>query len=567
MNASISRSSMEPGRDTISTVDLGKGSDNPRGEYEEYLELSREFTGKRLQKLVRKVDWHVLPQLIIIYLLSYIDRNNVGMGTLHVDTPRTSVLRRNHVHRSFSLTSLPTPGNAKLFGALPDMRMSGQDWNTGLAVFFVTYAAGGVPSNIALKRFGPRIWLPFLLFTVSLILISSSLQNNRAGWITFRVLLGWFEAGVFPGCSFILTIWYSPAEIHTRLSIFFCGASAAGAFSGLLAYGIGHLDHTWGFRGWRWIYCLEGLFSLLIAIGAWFLINDTPAKVTNWLSPEERRFLILRHRFAAGGETGIAEKEEFSWKAAREAFTVRTAYKTERSTLLTQGVLDGYSLFTSMPCKVTIVIELFAANITCNSAATEFTLCVAVYGYAFILPTIIFNLGYTAAEAQAMTAPPYIFACMITLFSGWAADRWRQRMLSVLLPNLLAVFGFIVMIITSRYPNLPGVTLTAWIALNCAGSMKRAVGMGAMISFSQLGGIVGSNIYIAAQSPTYPVGFGISLGMLSVFGVIWPVVYWLILKRINARRAAIPLEEIHARYTDQELSEMGDRSPLFRYST
>ncbi|KAJ4263263.1 hypothetical protein NW764_016140 [Fusarium oxysporum] len=88
------------------------------------------------------------------------------------------------------------------------------------------------------------------------------------------------EAGIFLGCSFILNYWYSPAEIHSRMTIFYCGASFAGAFTGLLAYGIGHLDCTWGFRGWRFIYCIE-----------------------------------------AGGETGIAEKEEFSWRAAKDAFT------------------------------------------------------------------------------------------------------------------------------------------------------------------------------------------------------------------------------------------------------
>lgn len=70
----------------------------------------------------------------------------------------------------------------------------------------------------------------------------------------------------------------------------------------------------------------KGLFSLVIAVGAWFILNDTPAKVSKWLTPEERRFLVLRARFAAGGETGIAEKEEFSWKAAREAFTVRMIF-------------------------------------------------------------------------------------------------------------------------------------------------------------------------------------------------------------------------------------------------
>ncbi|KAJ4250913.1 hypothetical protein NW762_011563 [Fusarium torreyae] len=418
---------VEDAHDTA--MDVAKGSVHAHTEYDEYLDLCRDFTGQRLQLLVRKVDWHVLPQLIIIYLMSYVDRTNVG--------------------------------NAKLFGAIPDMGMTGQDWNTALSVFFVTYAAGGV----------------------------------------------------------------------------------AGAFSGLLAYGIGHLDYTWGFRGWRFIYCIEGLFSLILSILALWVLNDTPAKITKWLTPEEKKFLVLRNRFAAGGETGIAEKEEFSWKAAKDAFTSFHIYAV---------------------------------------ALMEFTLCVTVYGYSFILPTI--NLGYTAANAQAMTAPPYIFACIVTVFSGWAADRYKQRMLSVVLPNSLAACGFIIMMVTSQYPHLPGVTLfgvflttaglypispavTAWIALNCAGSMRRAVGIGAMISFSQLGGIVGSNIYIAGQAPTYPVGFGISLGMLVVCGIIWPIIYYFILKGINQKRAAIPLEEIQAKYTEQQLSDMGDRSPLFRYST
>lgn len=68
-----------------------------------------------------------------------------------------------------------------------------------------------------------------------------------------------------------------------------------------------------------------GLFSFFLAIGAFFVLNDTPSKVGKWLSPEEKRFLVLRHRFAAGGETGVAEKEEFSWKAATEALKVRTS--------------------------------------------------------------------------------------------------------------------------------------------------------------------------------------------------------------------------------------------------
>ncbi|KAK2811947.1 hypothetical protein FQN50_001654 [Emmonsiellopsis sp. PD_5] len=501
-------------KDVSSPDATEKSAEGPSNtEYEEYLELDRHFQGERLAKLIRKVDWHVLPQLILIYLMSYVDRTNVG--------------------------------NAKLFGALPDLKMSGQQWNTALAAFFVTYAFGGVPSNIALKRFGPKIWLPLLLTCVSVVLICASLQANNGGWTAFRVLLGWVEAGVFPGCSFILTYWYSPNEVHGRMTIFYCGASAAGAFSGLLAYAIGQLDYTWGYRGWRFIYCIEGLISLSLSIAGFWAINDTPAKVTKWLTPEEKRFLVLRHRYMAGGGTGVAEKEEFSWKAAKEALKSPHIYAI---------------------------------------ALTEFTLCVAVYGYSFVLPTIIKDLGFSAIKAQAMTAPPYIFACLITVLSGWFSDRYKQRMLSVILPNILAAIGFIIIMVTVRYPHLPGVTLfgvflvtgglypispavTAWVALNIAGTMKRAVAIGAMISFSQLGGIVGSNIYLESEAPIYNIGFGISLGMLTVFGIIWPVIYYFILKRINAKRAAIPLEEIYAKYTEEELSDMGDRSPLFRYST
>ncbi|KAL3471091.1 major facilitator superfamily domain-containing protein [Aspergillus californicus] len=493
-------------------VATGKVRDT-NSEYLHFLELNDRFSGERLQKLVRKVDWHVLPQLILIYLMSYIDRTNVG--------------------------------NAKLFGVETDLGLSSQQWNTCLSIFFVTYALAGVPSNIALKRFGPKIWLPALLLSVSCILVFTSLQVNFAGWAAFRVILGVFEAGVFPGCSFVLTSWYSPREVHSRMAIFYSGASAAGAFSGLLAYGIGQLDHTWGYRGWRFIYCIEGLFTVLLSISAFWFVHDTPAKVGKWLTPEEKEFLILRHKYSAGGETGVAEKSEFSWKHAGMAFKSLHIY------------------------AVTLI---------------EFTLCVTVYGYSFVLPTIISNLGYSNANAQAMTVPPYVFACLVTTFSGWAADRYQQRMLSVLLPNLMALCGFIIMLVSSRYPSVPGVTLlgvflttgglypispavTAWISLNCAGTMKRAVGIGAMISFSQLGGIVGSNIYISNQSPTYPVGFGISLGMLAVFGCIWPVIYYIILKRINAKRAAMDENEIRAKYTDEQLSDMGDMSPLFRYAT
>ncbi|KAJ9143111.1 MFS general substrate transporter [Pleurostoma richardsiae] len=482
-------------------------------DYAEYVRLSELFVGEKLDRLVRKIDFRILPQLIILYLLCYIDRSNAG--------------------------------NAKLFGALNDMHLSGQDWNTALCVFFATYALGGVPSNIALKRYGPKSWLPALLAICGIINIGTGCQSNMAGFTSLRLILGIVEAGIYPGCSYVLTNWYSPRELHGRMTVFYSGASLASAFSGLLAYGIGQLDHTWGYRGWRFIYVIEGLVSVIIGVLAFFFISPSPENVSTWLDHDEKQFLVLRKRFLHGGESGVGEKDTFSMKHAKLAF---------RS------------------------VHVYAV------ALVEFTVAVVVYGISFVLPTIVNNLGYSALKAQAMSCPPYVFACIMTLTSGFLADRYRQRMLSVVIPNTIAAIGFVIIIASVRYPQVPGVTyfgiflmagglycispaVMAWTALNCAGSMKRAVGMALMLSFSQLGGIVGSNIFIANQAPTYPVGFGICLGMLVVFGIIWPLVYWVILKRINAARASIPRDQIMAKYTEEELADLGDMSPLFKYAT
>ncbi|OKL58480.1 hypothetical protein UA08_06355 [Talaromyces atroroseus] len=506
---------MEPIKPSTTSKDAeveGSVADVTSTEYEYYCWLSGTFSDERLNKLVRKIDYHVLPQLVIVYLLAYIDRSNSG--------------------------------NAKLFGALQDLHMSSQQWNTALSVFFVTYAFGGVPSNIMLNRVGPRFWLPTLLIGCGIIIVCGGLQSSYGGWTAFRVLLGLIEAGIFPGCSFILTSWYSPKELHTRMTVFYSAASIAGAFSGLLAYGLGYLDGTWGYRGWRWIYVIEGLLAVVVGLASFFWISPDPARVKGWLTEEEKEFLLLRHKYSAGGETGVKEKEEFSWEDVKKAFRSVHTYAV---------------------------------------ALIEFTVATVVYGISFVLPTIVENLGYSNVKAQAMTAPPYVFACLVTIFSGWAADRYRQRTLSIILPNAMAVIGFVIIIASVRYPHVPGVTyfgillmagglypispaVMAWVALNMAGHTKRAAGIGLMISISQLGGILGSNIFLSNEAPTYPIGFGLCLAMLAAFGVIWPAIYYFILKNINNKRAAMPAEDILAKYTSEELTEMGDESPLFRYS-
>lgn len=213
--------------------------------YHEYLELGETFQGKRLEKLIRKVDSRIVLPLIMCCLLAYIDRSNVA--------------------------------NAKLFGALADLHMTGQQWNTALSVFFISHAIAGPTLTMMLNKVGAKSWVPLQVILVSIVQICASLQSSYGGWTAFRFLLGAVEPGVFPGCSVILSTWYSPEEVHTRMAFFYSAASCSGSFSGLLAYTIGgSLDHTWGYRDWRFIYCIEAVGTFCMGLLAFLVVIDHP---------------------------------------------------------------------------------------------------------------------------------------------------------------------------------------------------------------------------------------------------------------------------------------------------
>ncbi|WWC91102.1 uncharacterized protein L201_006043 [Kwoniella dendrophila CBS 6074] len=479
-------------------------------EYHEYLQLNEEFSGDALKKLTRKIDIRVVPQLIFIYMLSYIDRGNVG--------------------------------NARLFGAQTDTHLSNTDWNTGLSLLFITFGFGGLPSNILVKKFGPKKVLPVLLMGVGACLVGAGNAHNRAQWFALRLLLGLFEAGMYPGCTYTLTTWYTPAQIHSRTTFYYLGGVISGAVSGLLAYGIGQLDGKHGWRGWRYIYTIEGGFSFVIGLIALFTLQETPQKTKGWLSDKEKRFLLLRSKFMYGGGK-MGAKDEFSLK-------------------------DVVKVFKSSH------VWILSFCFICNT--------IALYGFSLSLPTIVKNMGFTAANAQALSAPPYIFAAFCVVASGLFSDRYRMRAATVVFPSIIGFFGVLICVLTVKHKHLVALSyvgtciaagglycltpaLTVWAGLNTAGQTKRAAAISIVFLFAAIGGIPGSYIYLAKEAPGYPTGFGVSLGCMGFGNVVVPSLYWLYCGRINKKRDQMSEDEIHAKYTHEELEEMGDLSPLYRY--
>jgi hypothetical protein len=216
---------------------------------------------------------------------------------------------------------------------------------------------------------------------------------------------------------------------------------------------------------------------------------------------------------------------------------------------------------------------------------------------------VIQQLGYSSANAQLLTIPIYVFAMIMTIIFAFWSDRVQQRSPFIMVGFSIAAVGFIGQL-AIPHTCLPGLTygflfpvaaglycpfihIVCWTGMptqyfnslsfaadkktanNLAPSSKRAVGMGLLISVGNMGGIAGSNIYIASQAPKYPTGFGTGLGM-SIAAIIMAYVLRRACDRENKARRKMLDEEgeqaVRARYSEQELLDMGDKSPFFIYT-
>ncbi|BCS29278.1 uncharacterized protein APUU_70848A [Aspergillus puulaauensis] len=488
---------------------------------ESYMEsgLSREdalflasFSDERRKKCVRKIDWRLCPMLMILYLCAYIDRANIG--------------------------------NAKIEGLLESLDMSGADYNIALAIFFVPYVLFEVPSNILLARFKkPSVYLSILVLGWGTVMTLTGVVQNFSSLCAVRFLLGVFEAGFFPGAVWLISQWYLPHETQTRIAIFYTASALAGAFSGLLAFGLAKMNGVGGYAGWRWIFIIEGAASVLLAGLCYFCLVDSPQLSSRWLDPEEIRFLQLRKQ-AQRGRVVVDEKaNKFDWK---------TLFK----------VVTDWHLY--------LQVLNFWSNAIPN------------YGLKFTLPQIIKNMGYTSANAQLLSIPPYIAGALSAYLFGLAADKLRWRMPIIVTGQTFSIIGFailfalaeniesnipacyfgVVLACIGLYPILPGTN--AWTSNNLAGARKHAMGIAFMISIGNTGGLVGSFIYLEKEAPKYPTGFGSSLGFAAA-GIAASTVLELRFWYVNRRNARIGRDQIQQMYSAEELQVMGDRSPLFKY--
>ncbi len=220
--------------------------------------------------LIRKMAWKVLPFLLVAYLVCIIDRLNVGLAALTMNA-----------ELGFTAT---------VYG-----------WGAGL--FFVGYFIGEVPSNMILARVGARLWFARIMITWGVFAIAMGFISGNVSFFVIRFLLGVAEAGFFPGVIYYLTLWF-PAQYRGRIFGLFLIISPlnntiAAPLGGLI---LKYADGLMGYPGWRWLFILEGVPTMLMTYLCLRLVIDGPDKA-KWLTDAEKAHLRTKLQQEAESRT------------------------------------------------------------------------------------------------------------------------------------------------------------------------------------------------------------------------------------------------------------------------
>ncbi|XP_006460083.1 hypothetical protein AGABI2DRAFT_66982 [Agaricus bisporus var. bisporus H97] len=422
------------------------------------------------RRILWKLDRRVLPPLALLWLANFIDRSNIG--------------------------------NARIAGLERDAHLHGNQFNAVLSGGpHGSYLVVEVPSNIVMKKIKPNRWLPILVSLWGIVTIMTCFVNSYGGLLAIRLCLGFCEGGLLPGMVLYLSSIYKRHELQLRVGLFYASASLSGAFGGLLASAIIHMEGVGGLAGWRWIFILEGIATILIGLLA-ALVLPADLATANCLTPEEREFAEHdAHTHAESVQSSVAletqtEDEVFEWRE------------------VVRGFLD---------------IQVWLTGLA------YFGLIISLYSYSLFLPTIISGLGYSGAQAQLRTVPPYVPAVVLTgnlaeislVAVAYLSDRlkWRGPWILICLP--LCIIGYVIAVTATTdkvryiavffmaagiYPCGP--CILSILPNNNRGHYKRATTTALQLAIANTGGFLATFVYTPDQAPRYLKGHSIVLAFV-----------------------------------------------------
>jgi len=459
-----------------------------------------------------KVDLVVVPLVGMYYLLSFIDRSNIG--------------------------------NARVAGLEKSLRMTDHDFSTALTVTYVPYIVMELPMNLLMKRLGANITLPLMVTLWGMVCACQGAVKTYGGLLACRFFLGALEGGLFPGIVLYMSSFYKRHALQLRFTMMFSATSLAGAFSGLLAAAIQNMDGVRGLPGWAWIFILEGIFTTVFGLASWFIIPAGPTDI-KYLSAVERETYCasLAQDWSGDADADGQSKEIFSWSEVTSVFTDAPHVMLLLLPLFFSGVtLFGLANFTPT------IVSAFGFSATRTQLLT-----VPPYACSFVVSILssYFSDKYKQRSAMAIGSS-LLAAAGYAIFLGTG--------------NKHSDYGALFLQIVGVYSAAP--CLSTWNSNNVQPHFRRASAIAMAFMATNVGGIVST--WIFTGPPRFRTASCINLAFsLGLAAMCFVVVLQLRSANLRKQAEVARLEREDPGGAWDSLAErhrLGDRHPRFEYT-
>ncbi|KAI1148294.1 major facilitator superfamily domain-containing protein [Nemania diffusa] len=438
----------------------------------ERMQARAALTAEEEKKLIRRIDWHLMPLCSLIFLFKNLDVDNVSNARImNRGTPQNILTQLNLTSDEFALITV---------------------------LYYIPYIVGEAPSNLLLKRFSPSRWQSRIMVTWGIVLALHVPVTNKAGLYAARFFLGLAEAGMFPGVILQMTYWYRPDEMSIRLLYFYICGNLSGIFSGLLAFGFDTVSGAGGLSGWQWLFLVEAIGTILVGTAIWFLLPDFP-ETALWLTDKEKAFVQAR-------------LPENAPRAAEQNFNageIWTSLKDKRLWLFTLI----WALFTVGTSGVRFYQPTVIANLgfTTIAQAQLLNLPISVVGLL-----VIFVTGYFADNGR-LPRPLYPLIFLIIIIASYAV--------LIVFPSNGGVYAATLIanaVTAAWYPMM-----WPWRVQTTSRATGSAFSIGFVNSYGQIGGAIGPQIFRSAYAPKYTVSFGVAAGLVGACAITTMITWWV----------------------------------------
>ncbi|EWY92196.1 hypothetical protein FOYG_05781 [Fusarium oxysporum NRRL 32931] len=358
---------------------------------ETLLHLTEEEIATMNKKLVRKIDSIILPIIGILYILNYIDRQNLAAAKLH--------------------------------GITEDLNMTTEEFATAISILFVGYLPFQIPSNLIIARIPrPGMYICVAVVIWGTISACTALVKNYGQLLAVRAILGVAEAVFFPGAIYYLSAWYTKTELGKRIASLYIAQQVGNAFGGLFAAAIFQLDGRHGIKGWQWLFIIEGSATVGIGVVCAFFMPEFPYN-SRILSQPERDLAVWRIESTTGAAEG-SEKES-TLKSFGKALSDPKLLLLILCNLLSQAQGSIANYFPTLVASLN-----FGSTVSLLLTAPPYVLAGAVYwvlmwysdrkntAYPIIIGCIAIAIGMYIIPMSTLNVPARYFSMMILPFAS-----------------------------------------------------------------------------------------------------------------------------------------------------